>query len=60
MREEPIGQANHEDEKADDGAESIEQKPETKKKPILMAKIENVYHEPFEMTQEVKVSWFVC
>ena len=25
------------------------------KKPILMAKIENVYHEPFQMTQEVKV-----
>eukprot|EP00795_Rhopilema_esculentum_P005945 gene5945-11297_t len=26
------------------------------KKPILMAKIENVYHEPFQMTQEVKAT----
>ena len=32
-----------------------EVKQDVKKKPILMAKIENVYHEPFQMTQEVKV-----
>lgn len=27
----------------------------TQKEAILMAKIENVYHEPFQMTQEMKV-----
>ena len=26
-----------------------------KKKPILMAKVENVLHEPFKLTEEVKV-----
>ncbi len=28
---------------------------DSKKNRILMAKVENVYHEPFEMTQELKV-----
>ena len=38
------------------GANGMDEvKRDVEKKPILMAKIENVYHEPFQMTQEVKV-----
>ena len=39
----------------DPGREGFEIDESLEKEPILMAKIENVYHEPFQMTQEVKV-----
>jgi len=33
----------------------IQQEDIVKKKPILMVKVENVLHEPFTLTEEVKV-----
>jgi len=40
----------------DPGREGFEIDESLEKEPILMAKIENVYHEPFQMTQEVKAT----
>ena len=40
---------------ADEKEEELLGDDVSEKEPILMAKIENVYHEPFQMSQEVKV-----
>lgn len=39
----------------EDGVVETEPPITQKKKPILMAKVENVLHEPFKLTEEVKV-----
>ena len=58
----PEAELINEEEKLDDIETIVDQKKEDfemdqniAREPFLMAKIENVYHEPFQMTQEVKV-----